>query len=41
MGIEIFNEMYIEIKENQDRYEEYKKIMIFLKKIYGILRKQI
>lgn len=32
MGIGIFHEMYIEVKEDQDRYEEYKKITMFIKK---------
>lgn len=32
MGIEIFNKMYIEIKDNQTKYKEYKKITMFLDK---------
>ena len=32
MGIDVFNRLYIEINENQDRNEEYKKIIIFLNK---------
>lgn len=36
MGIETFNYMYLEVKENQNRIEEYEKILEFLReyKIY-------
>lgn len=42
MGIDVFNKMYIEIKENQNRENELKKIIIFLNKFveYYAMKKE-